>query len=82
MCLKNGNGFTDEGKNKDEVNYLIGQIMLPKSYGGILIDRGDNSIFRKRIISPIGYKKVEMEWGDFNKTLYHFCHKRRSGGEL
>ena len=64
--LKNGNGFTDEGKNKDEVNYLIGQIMLPKSYGGILVDRDDNSIFRKRIISPIGYKK-SRKWsgGDF-----------------
>ena len=71
--LKNGNGFTDEGKNKDEVNYLIGQIMLPKSYGGILIDRDDNSIFRKRIISPIGYKKVEMEWGDFNKRYTIFA---------
>ena len=71
--LKNGNGLTDEGKNKDEINYLIGQIMLPKSYGGILIDRDDNSIFRKRIISPIGYKKVEMEWGDFNKRYTIFA---------
>lgn len=70
--LKNGNGFTDEGKNKDKINYIIGQLMLPKSYGGILIDRDDNSIFKKRVISPIGYKKVEMEWGDFNKryTIY------------
>lgn len=82
--LKNGNGFTDEGKNKDEVNYIIGQLMLPKSYGGILIDRDDNSIFKKRVMSPIGYRKVKMEWGDFNKryTIYATNEDRATSFEL
>lgn len=82
--LKNGNGLTDEGKTKDEINYLIGQIMLPKSYGGILIDRDDNSIFQKRVVSPIGYRKVEMEWGDFNKryTVYATNEDQATSFEL
>lgn len=53
-------------------HYMIGQITLPKSYGGILVERDDNSIFKKRLFAPRGYKKVELEWGDFNKryTIY------------
>lgn len=54
------------------IHYMIGQITLPKSYGGILVERDDNNVFRKRLFAPSGYKKVELEWGDFNKryTVY------------
>ena len=69
--MRTGNGFTDEGPNKDMVYYLIGQIALPKSYGGILIER-NNSILKKMMSPPKGYKKVKLEWGDFNKR-YRVC---------
>lgn len=69
--VRTGNGFTDEGPNKDMVYYLIGQIALPKSYGGILIER-DNNILKKMMSPPKGYKKVKLEWGDFNKH-YRVC---------
>lgn len=46
--------------------YIVGQVNLPKSYGGILVERRD-SRFLKRFKAPSGYKKVQMEWGDFNK---------------
>lgn len=51
-------------------NYLIGQIALPKSYGGIIIRRtGKLSWLRS---APRGYGKVSFEWPDFNKryTVY------------
>jgi len=61
-------------KNADSrVEYLIGQVNLPKSYGGILIRRKasglgdwhlpDISAWRRRR----QYQKVSMEWPDFNK---------------
>ncbi len=70
VLLKNGNGFTDEGKNKDEVNYLIGQIMRPNLTVEFLVDRDDNSILGS-VIAPFGYKKVK--WSGVNKRPYHFA---------
>lgn len=55
-------------KNDDRVTqYMVGQITLPKTYGGILVERDDNIIFKKRFLTRRGYKNVKMEWGDFNK---------------
>lgn len=48
-------------------NYLVGQINLPKSYGGILVRRkqgllgGLGSLF-----APKGYAQYTFEWPDFN----------------
>lgn len=46
-------------------NNLVGQITLPKSYGGIIIKR------RRRLelfaSAPRGYTKMSYEWPDFNK---------------
>lgn len=49
---------------------LVGQIALPKSYGGIIIKR--NSGWWGNLFAPRGYRKVSMEWPDFNKryTVY------------
>ena len=57
----------DDESNKKK-SYLIGQISLPKSYGGIIIHCSDSEsckLFGKK--SPKGYQKVVLEWGDFNK---------------
>lgn len=59
--------YVAEASNNDSAaTYIIGQVNLPKSYGGILVERRD-SRFLKRFRAPSGYKKVELEWGDFNK---------------
>ena len=46
--------------------YVIGQINLPKSYGGIMVLRRGHGLFN-RLHIPQGYAKYELEWGDFNK---------------
>lgn len=56
--------------NKNEGdNYLIAQITLPKSYGGILIKR------KRRIFNngPRGYLRLEYEWPDFNDRFAVFA---------
>ena len=59
--------YVADASNTDSATtYIIGQVNLPKSYGGILVERRD-SRFLKRFRAPSGYKKVELEWGDFNK---------------
>ena len=59
--------YVAEASSSDSAaTYIIGQVNLPKSYGGILVERRD-SRFLKRFRAPSGYKKVELEWGDFNK---------------
>jgi len=52
-------------------NYLVAQLTLPKSYGGIIIKRNSGWLGRG-ILSPQGYRRVSMEWPDFNKryTVY------------
>jgi hypothetical protein len=66
-------------KNRDRAdNYLIGQITLPKSYGGIIVKRKQNAtrnIFGGLLnwsSTPSGYQKISMEWPDFNDryTVY------------
>jgi hypothetical protein len=44
--------------------YLIGQMTLPKSYGGIIVKR--KSFLSSLAMAPSGYKKVSLEWADFN----------------
>ena len=44
---------------------MVGQINLPKSYGGILVERRGKLL--SRLKAPRGYNKVSLEWGDFNK---------------
>lgn len=46
--------------------YIIGQITLPKSYGGIIVERKDARAIL-RLFAPKGYEKVTLEWADFNK---------------
>lgn len=57
----------DSGSPRD--HYIVGQVVLPKSYGGILVERRDG-LFKGRLRAPSGYKKVTLEWGDFH-TKYH-----------
>ena len=52
-------------KTDSTQNYLIGQITLPKSYGGIIIKR--RTFFDVITHAPKGYKKMSFEWPDFNK---------------
>lgn len=53
--------------------YLVGQLALPKSYCGILIRRRDSGgFFGNFQFTPSGYRKVQLEWGDFNKR-YSVC---------
>lgn len=47
--------------------YLVGQITLPKSYGGILIRRQQGGWGWRSAKAPAGYKQVTLEWGDFNR---------------
>lgn len=61
-------------KSNTNQNYLIGQITLPKSYGGIIVKRrsgGLGSLFGNR--APRGYQKVSMEWPDFNQRWNVFA---------
>lgn len=44
--------------------FLVGQIHVPKEYGGILVERKKGM---GRMFAPKGYQKYEFEWPDFNK---------------
>lgn len=45
--------------------FLVGQINLPKSYGGIIIKRRNKwELFGR---APRGYQPISFEWPDFNK---------------
>ncbi|HEY1085304.1 MAG TPA: TIM44-like domain-containing protein [Candidatus Saccharimonadales bacterium] len=48
-------------------NYLVVQLQLPKSYGGIIIERDKNLWQRMSSGRPGNYQKYEFEWPDFNK---------------
>jgi len=52
-------------------NYLVAQIVLPKSYGGIIIKRSSGRW--SNLFAPRGYQKVSMEWPDFNKRYAVFA---------
>lgn len=55
-------------------NYLVAQIALPKSYGGILVRRRGAGDWRTWFLfAPRGYKRVSMEWPDFNKRYKVFA---------
>lgn len=54
-----------QNQNKDSyTNFLVGQISVPKEYGGILVER-KKGLFG-RVFAPKGYQKYEFEWPDFN----------------
>lgn len=52
------------GQQESNKTYLVGQITVPKEYGGILVER-KSGIF-KRMFAPKGYTKYEFEWPEFN----------------
>lgn len=52
-------------RSRSGIFYLVGQITLPKSYGGILIRRQKSGWRSAKV--PAGYKQVTLEWGDFNR---------------
>lgn len=63
----------NSGRDNDVTHYMVGQINLPKSYGGILIRRRDSGFLgRFGLGTPKGYKDVSLEWGDFNQR-YKVC---------
>lgn len=70
------------GKQDSSKTYLVGQIHVPKSYGGILIER-KKGLF-KRVFAPKGYEKYEFEWPDFNKrySVYATDQSRLATFEL
>lgn len=45
--------------------YIVGQVALPKSYGGILVRRSKGMF--DRFSAPMNYKTVKLEWADFHK---------------
>lgn len=61
--------FTPAPTNKARVSWLVLQITLPKSYGGIIV-QADKKLFSTTSVyqhPPANYKKYEFEWQDFNK---------------
>ena len=63
----------NSGRDNDMTHYIVGQINLSKSYGGILIRRRDSGFLgRFGLGIPKGYKDVSLEWGDFNQR-YKVC---------
>jgi hypothetical protein len=69
-------------KKQPSNHYLIAQIALPKSYGGIIIKRRGAWGFLSR--APRGYQKVSFEWPDFNKrySVYTTDYDRLTSFEL
>lgn len=55
-----------ENQKRNSPNYIIAQMAIPKSYGGIIIQRKKS--FLKNILTrlPESYKKHTFEWSDFN----------------
>lgn len=61
--------YTPIPLSKNSMNWLVLQVTLPKSYGGIIAQRNrkvfsSTSVYQK---TPKEYKKYEFEWNDFNK---------------
>lgn len=63
--------------------FLVGQINLPKSYGGIVVESSSSAI-KKHIFPPSGYQQYTFEWPDFNKryTVYATDADRLAAFEL
>lgn len=55
---------SNSDKNK---TFLVGQLNLPKSYGGILIRRKKGIWSEVTFGGPKGYQRYQFEWPDFNK---------------
>ncbi len=64
-----------EGRNY----YIVGQATLPKTYGGIIVERTD---MVQRIIAPKGYSQVSTEWGDFNSKYRVFATDKNEAASL
>lgn len=61
--------YIDRPTNDQNKNYVVAQVALPKRYGSIVVEAKEswtNDIFRI-MPTPRGYKKVTLEWPDFNK---------------
>ena len=59
--------------------YIVGQATLPKTYGGIIVERTD---MVQRIIAPKGYNQVSTEWGDFNSKYRVFATDKNEAASL
>lgn len=62
--------------------YLVGQVAVPKEYGGILIERKKGIV--GRLFAPKDYQKYEFEWPDFNNryNVYATDQSRLAAFEL
>lgn len=56
--------YSDTPNLQEDNYYLVGQIQLPKTYGGIAVLRTDT---RNAVKKLKGYEVVQTEWGDFNQ---------------
>ena len=56
-------------------NYLIGQVNLPASYNGIIIQRQEQKA-KGLIKAPRGYEKISFEWPDFNRRYAVYATSR------
>lgn len=65
--------YVSGGESEYASHYIVGQITLPKSYGGILVQRNTGGLFGGKPKAPYGYNKVSMEWGDFNERYSVFA---------
>lgn len=73
----------NENRQKNAAkNFLVGQVNVPKEYGGIIIERKKGMF--GRIFAPKGYQKYEFEWPDFNKryNVYATDQSRLASFEL
>lgn len=73
---------SEDNQNNSTKTFLVGQVNVPKSYGGILIER-KKGLF-SRMFAPKGYQKYEFEWPDFNKryNVYATDQSRLASFEL
>ena len=59
--------YSPDISKKSPTYYIVGQINLPKSYGGIMVLRRKPGLFNRLRIPPRSYAKYELEWGEFNQ---------------
>ncbi len=60
--------YIPQKKRNEMTGYTIAQAVLPKTYGNIVVRRRHTWSFGIK-----GLTKIELEWGDFNKTYEVFA---------
>ena len=53
--------------------YLVGQISLPKSYDGVIIESKKAKL---KVVKPEKYERFKLEWEDFNKRYAVYAAKK------